>query len=260
VLEAEGFHDYAFVMPDGTGHARVHTVGEGRRFLDGAAFTGQNEQATALLSLPLSLRTLSYPRHVQAGADIAIASSVGREVTNIDFEDNQIPVRSMRRGRMPHLRGRTMLPEMDDTLHASFASSSRQTSNHIKGAAVTTTADVQEEATGSSSPAPPFQSKSNWSSFRLDDEDSVVTFLESRFRLMQQLADKKIAKAWIKGICPKKQAKYPYSAYKEGRSSDEEAVSKLPPFWPSTEVCPFKEPDHIRRDGKLSPVSPCLLC
>lgn len=90
-------------------------------------------------------------------------------------------------------------------------------------------------------------------SFRIDDTERVVAFLSSRLKRMQQLADKKIAKAWIKGICPKKQAKFPYQNKKgEGKKDGHAKASdpEVPGWWPIS-VCRFIEPDHIRREGKL---------
>jgi hypothetical protein len=85
------------------------------------------------------------------------------------------------------------------------------------------------------------QTKSTWLSIMLNDVEATTAFYESRLKLMQQLPAKKIAKAWIKGICPKKQARFPYSAGKGKKQNH------IPPFWPSTDECPFVEPDHIDR-------------
>lgn len=90
-------------------------------------------------------------------------------------------------------------------------------------------------------------------SFRIDDTERVVAFLSSRLKRMQQLADKKIAKAWIKGICPKKQAKFPYQNKKGESKKDGQtkpSSPEVPGWWPIS-VCRFVEPDHIRREGKL---------
>lgn len=72
----------------------------------------------------------------------------------------------------------------------------------------------------------------------ISDSAKVAEFLESRLRGLQQNALKRLAKAWIKGICPKKQAKFPY------QKGDE-----VPKWWPPTDACPFKEPDHIKKGG-----------
>ncbi|KAF2763768.1 hypothetical protein EJ03DRAFT_283475 [Teratosphaeria nubilosa] len=75
------------------------------------------------------------------------------------------------------------------------------------------------------------------------DEEQVKAFLLDRLDRIQQLSDKKIAKAWIKGICPKKQAEYPYQN-KRAPGVDVE----LPPFWPRD--VKYKEPDHIQKEGE----------
>lgn len=76
-------------------------------------------------------------------------------------------------------------------------------------------------------------------SFRLREEDKVAAHMMHILQSMQQTAVKRLAKAWIKGICPKKQAKFPYHK-----------KDVVPEWWPSTTVCPFTEPDHIRKDGE----------
>lgn len=87
-------------------------------------------------------------------------------------------------------------------------------------------------------------------SLRINNTAAVQWFLSSRLKRMQQLADKKIAKAWIKGICPKKQAKFPYQNNKHEKETGEKPA--VPAWWPDTEtVCRFVEPDHIRREGML---------
>lgn len=60
---------------------------------------------------------------------------------------------------------------------------------------------------------------------------------------IKQTGCKTVAKAWIKAICPQKQAKWPYKCrkYKEGQ------VVKAP-FWP--ENVPYNEPDHLDKAGK----------
>lgn len=80
---------------------------------------------------------------------------------------------------------------------------------------------------------------------RIDDQQGITEFIRDRLILMQQQTDKKIAKAWIKGICPKKQAKYPYQNNQKKKNGQQPVVPK---WWPSVEQCPFQEPDHIDRE------------
>ncbi|QIW99585.1 hypothetical protein AMS68_005103 [Peltaster fructicola] len=78
-------------------------------------------------------------------------------------------------------------------------------------------------------------------SFRIDEKDKVEEFLISRLGKMQQTAVKRLAKAWIKAICPKKQAKFPYHD-----------ATEIPKWWPDPDECPFREPDHIKKEKRLN--------
>jgi hypothetical protein len=87
-------------------------------------------------------------------------------------------------------------------------------------------------------------------------QDEVVHFLRVRFTQIQQLATKVIAKAWIKAICPKKQANFPYvdsnprpEQSQKRRRPRHDGDPRIPKFWP-TELCRHKEPDHTRKAGK----------
>nr|POE76229.1 uncharacterized protein CFP56_59708 [Quercus suber] len=84
---------------------------------------------------------------------------------------------------------------------------------------------------------------------RISDHKAVTEFFESRLKDMQQLATKKIAKAWIKGICPRKQALFPYQDSSRRRDSED---PNIPEWWPRPEFCSFREPDHIKKEGKLA--------
>lgn len=85
-------------------------------------------------------------------------------------------------------------------------------------------------------------------SFQIQDAEKVVLYLKEKLILLQQQALKKIAKVWIKAICSKKQAKFPYSSSKQ----EEGKPTEVPPFWPSPELCPHTEPDHIHARGRLT--------
>lgn len=105
--------------------------------------------------------------------------------------------------------------------------------------------------TSESDDEPPIPPRKQHKSFQIQDEQAVKDFLHSRLKGMQQLADKKIAKAWIKSICPKKQANFPYQNKKTGSDGRvREQPPKVPGWWPDTEACRFIEPDHIKRTGK----------
>ena len=81
------------------------------------------------------------------------------------------------------------------------------------------------------------QSGVTYRPLRISDKDAVTTFFETRFRQMQQLTCKVVAKAWIKVIEPKKQSNYPYNRGEE----------KKPVWWP--EGARHKEPDHLMKPG-----------
>lgn len=87
-------------------------------------------------------------------------------------------------------------------------------------------------------------------SLMISESSKVEDFLARALRTMQQLAVKRIAKAWIKGICPRKQAVFPY--HKKSKESGERVhvSAHNPGWWPSEKLCKFVEPDHIKRDGK----------
>lgn len=80
------------------------------------------------------------------------------------------------------------------------------------------------------------------SAFRVDNEQDVGNTLLSCLYYLQQQVLKRIAKVWIKGICPRKQAKYPY---RNKRGEEEGRERAIPPWWPSQDDCTFKEPDHV---------------
>lgn len=81
---------------------------------------------------------------------------------------------------------------------------------------------------------------------RLNDYDSITAYLKERLELLQQQALKRLAKTWIKSICPKKQARFPYRSKQQ---KEDGAESKIPVWWPFRE-CPFTEPDHVDKQGK----------
>jgi len=82
-------------------------------------------------------------------------------------------------------------------------------------------------------------------SFKMNETDKVKAYLTSCIEQLQQLSDKRISKAWIKAICPRKQANFPYQTKKREANPKDEI--KVPGWWPNTDVCPFKEPDHVKK-------------
>ncbi|KAK3116603.1 hypothetical protein LTR53_002837 [Teratosphaeriaceae sp. CCFEE 6253] len=87
-------------------------------------------------------------------------------------------------------------------------------------------------------------------SFWMHEEDKVKAYLTNRIERLQQLSDKRISKQWIKSICPRKQANFPYSTkLREANLKGKDEI-KVPGWWPAVEVCPFKEPDHVKKNQR----------
>ncbi|KAK3661516.1 hypothetical protein LTR56_000002 [Elasticomyces elasticus] len=84
---------------------------------------------------------------------------------------------------------------------------------------------------------PPMQS------FKMHEGTKVEAFLLGRIGALQQLSLKHICKEWIKVICPKKQANYPYRNTKIEKP-------EVPGWWPDEELCEWREPDHVRQDAR----------
>ncbi|KAK9492726.1 hypothetical protein V1508DRAFT_133435 [Lipomyces doorenjongii] len=80
------------------------------------------------------------------------------------------------------------------------------------------------------------------------DRVAVTAFLEAKFRQLQQLACKVVAKAWIKVIEPKKQSNHPYNKGEEFK----------PDWWPSE--ARHKEPDHLMKPERLVLLVSMLRC
>ncbi|KAK7206057.1 hypothetical protein BZA70DRAFT_275596 [Myxozyma melibiosi] len=73
----------------------------------------------------------------------------------------------------------------------------------------------------------------------ISDSAAVTEFLEAKFRELQQLVCKIVAKAWIKVIEPKKQTNHPYN----------KGEGYKPDWWPSQ--ARHKEPDHLMKPERL---------
>ena len=89
--------------------------------------------------------------------------------------------------------------------------------------------------------------------FEIGDKFSIDNYYDTRFRQMQQLACKVIAKAWVKVVECKKQVKHPYNG---GKIAKEKGAKKgtggeltKPDWWPKYN-CRHREPDHLKKDGK----------
>lgn len=119
-------------------------------------------------------------------------------------------------------------------------------------------ADVQESCSGDAKPAQiGKQPDVPTLTFRADNRDMIEAFLYTRFMQIQQSSAKVIAKAWIKAICPKKQAHYPYvdcnpRPDQPRRRPMHAGAPRVPSFWPDLKLCRHKEPDHLDKNGELS--------
>lgn len=82
----------------------------------------------------------------------------------------------------------------------------------------------------------------------IGNESEITAFLETRFRQLQQLVCKIVAKAWIKVIEPKKQTRYPYNKGEESK----------PKWWP--ENVRHKEPDHLMKPERINLLMTMLRC
>lgn len=82
----------------------------------------------------------------------------------------------------------------------------------------------------------------------IGDTTSVEQLYLHRFMDMQQSSCKVMAKAFVKLVEPKKQSNHPYT----------KGNIKAPPWWPNTEGenhVTHKEPDHLKKPGRLTPKS-----
>ncbi|KAI5806478.1 hypothetical protein DFH27DRAFT_608628 [Peziza echinospora] len=92
------------------------------------------------------------------------------------------------------------------------------------------------------------QSTQTWKPLMIADAEAVTTFFETRFRQLQQLTCKVVAKAWIKVIEPKKQSNFPYNRGEESK----------PAWWPNG--ARHKEPDHLMKPERLLLLMTMLRC
>lgn len=95
---------------------------------------------------------------------------------------------------------------------------------------------------------PPNSSNPEYKALIIGDYAEVTAFLETRFRQLQQLVCKIVAKAWIKVIEPKKQTRYPYNKGEDSR----------PTWWPDD--VRHKEPDHLMKPERISLLMIMLRC
>lgn len=95
--------------------------------------------------------------------------------------------------------------------------------------------------------APPIIASSK-KPLEIGDSEAVLEFYDRGFKAIQQTACKEVAKAFIKVICPKKQANFPY------RKGSETAPDWWPEPWGPGEkdMARHVEPDHLWKRGLYS--------
>lgn len=107
---------------------------------------------------------------------------------------------------------------------------------------------VQRSASSSGETNSVAQSGVTYRPLMIANVEAVTTFFETRFRQMQQLTCKVVAKAWIKVIEPKKQSNFPYNRGEESK----------PSWWPAG--ARHKEPDHLMKPERLLLLMTMLRC
>lgn len=89
-------------------------------------------------------------------------------------------------------------------------------------------------------------SSKEWKRIKLSDTASVTKALKELLILSQQQVLKRLAKAWIKALCPKKQARFPYR--KKKLRENAEGEPEIPAWW-DVDICAHIEPDHVDKEG-----------
>ncbi|KAI9661445.1 MAG: hypothetical protein M1829_006276 [Trizodia sp. TS-e1964] len=82
----------------------------------------------------------------------------------------------------------------------------------------------------------------------ISDKNRLTEFYDRRFKKLQQIHCKTVAKAWIKVLEPKKQSNFPYKLKDE----------KKPPWWP--QGVEHREPDHMPKTGRVILLITILRC
>ncbi|KAK5119963.1 hypothetical protein LTR85_007039 [Meristemomyces frigidus] len=157
----------------------------------------------------------------------AMAVVIENQVTRVDCENAPIGASMIKRtGQRPIKRGRP----------------SKVSQPRLESAAAF---EALEDAPVDPIDYEPMPNTGQYQGFWMNEEEKVKAFLRDHIEKIHQLSDKKIAKAWIKGICPKKQANFPYQ--NKQRQKDLGKPPVVPKWWPSVGVCAFIEPDHVTR-------------
>ncbi|OAX83616.1 hypothetical protein ACJ72_02016 [Emergomyces africanus] len=81
------------------------------------------------------------------------------------------------------------------------------------------------------------------------DEEKMMAYYSESFRAFQQINCRQIAKAYIKLIEPRKQAKHPYNGGKAGPGETKDPEKTKPEWWPADVI--HKEPDHLKKIPRI---------
>ncbi|PGH32332.1 hypothetical protein GX50_04869 [[Emmonsia] crescens] len=79
----------------------------------------------------------------------------------------------------------------------------------------------------------------------IGDEEKMMAYYAESFKAFQQINCRQIAKAYIKLIEPRKQAKHPYNGGKAGPGETRDPEKTKPEWWPADVI--HKEPDHLKK-------------
>ncbi|EEH10436.1 conserved hypothetical protein [Histoplasma capsulatum G186AR] len=79
----------------------------------------------------------------------------------------------------------------------------------------------------------------------IGDEEKMLAYYAEAFRAFQQINCRQVAKAYIKLIEPRKQAKHPYNGGKAGPGEIRDPEKTKPEWWPTDVI--HKEPDHLKK-------------
>ncbi|KGQ00950.1 hypothetical protein PAAG_12377 [Paracoccidioides lutzii Pb01] len=77
------------------------------------------------------------------------------------------------------------------------------------------------------------------------NEKEMLAFYSEFFKAFQQINCRQIAKAYIKFIEPRKQAKHPYNGGRAGPGDTRDPEKTKPDWWPPGVI--HKEPDHLKK-------------
>ncbi|OJD26429.1 hypothetical protein ACJ73_02191 [Blastomyces percursus] len=83
----------------------------------------------------------------------------------------------------------------------------------------------------------------------IGDEEKMMAYYAEAFRAFQQINCRQVAKAYIKLIEPRKQAKHPYNGGKAAPGETRDPEKTKPEWWPADVI--HKEPDHLKKIPRM---------